>query len=105
MTSAGMEAVPERRAHRAGSPRIGFDDIAGPQVLIWWPGITLSRVPGQQPVAEEVAVDVGDPCSMLRSDFTEFGVQLGQDSVDLRPRRQLNREAGSTIQVKLRTLE
>jgi hypothetical protein len=75
-------------AHRAGSPRIGFEDIAEPQVLVRWPGVTLGRVPGQQPMAEEVAVDVGNPCSMLRSDFTEFGVQLGQDSDDLRPRRQ-----------------
>ena len=31
---------------------------------------------------------VGNPGSMLRSDFTKFGVQLGQDSDDLRPRRQ-----------------
>jgi hypothetical protein len=72
MTSAGMEAFPERRAHRAGSPRIGFEDVAEPQVLVRWLGATLGRVPGQQPMAEEVAVDVGNPCSMLRSDFTEW---------------------------------
>ena len=83
VTAAGVESVPERRAHRVGSPRIGLDKISESQFSIRWPGITLGLVSGPQPVAEEVAVDVGKPCPGLRNDPTELGVQFGQNFDDL----------------------
>jgi hypothetical protein len=69
-------------------PRLGLDDIAEPQVPVGGPGITLSRVPGPQPVTEEVPVDVGHLCPMLGSDSMQRHIQLSQNVDDLRPRRQ-----------------
>ena len=88
MTSTSVQGVPECCAHRAGSPGIGLDDIAEPQVPVGGPGITLSRVPGPQPVAEEVAVDVGHLSPLLGSDSMQRHIQLGQQVNDLWPRRQ-----------------
>jgi hypothetical protein len=83
------------------SPGVGLNDVAIPEIAVGGSGVPLRWIARPQAVTEEVAVDVGKPCTVLGCDRAEFGVEVGEDVNPRRPRWQAHarRVAGAVTGV------